>query len=69
MRYSILAVVSMLLAVAQAAPAIIARDDDHRRDNDIRICRHLKVKGGGCIRCNLHSFIPLLTIQTSEVSM
>jgi hypothetical protein len=50
MRYSVFAAVSLFLAVASAAPAaLVARDND---DGQPRICPSLRVKGGGCVRCN-----------------
>jgi hypothetical protein len=50
MRYSLL-ILAPLFAIANAAPAIIPRDD-----SQTRICPYLPVKDGGCIRCKSPSF-------------
>jgi hypothetical protein len=53
MRYSLLAVVPLFLVFGAVFAAAERDFDDHRR-----ICPHLQVKGGGCIRCKAPPRLP-----------
>ena len=59
MHFSLLAALPFLL-VAGALPTVVERDAEGQEP----ICRTLKVKGGGCVRCN---FSPNYVADVSDV--